>query len=68
MYTKDCLVTTLKKNEEIKGKIDEFKQFRELLLSELNNSFPEEHDAYVKIKQAEEQNEREQNEIEAKKK
>ena len=55
LYTKDCLITTLKKNEEIKGKIDTFKQFRELLLDELNKNFPEEHEAYVKIKQADEQ-------------
>ena len=55
MYTKDCLITTLKKNEEIKGKIDTFKQFREILLDELNKNFPEEHDAYMKIKQADEQ-------------
>ena len=68
LYTKDCLVTTLKKNEEIKGKIDGFKQFRDLLLDELNKNFPDEHDAYIKIKQAEEQNEREQNEAESSKK
>lgn len=44
---------TLKKNEEIKGKIVTFKTFRDLLLEELNKSFPEEYDAYVKIRQAE---------------
>lgn len=51
MYTKDCLLKTLRKNEEIKGKIVTFKTFRELLLEELNKNFPEEYDAYMKNRQ-----------------
>ena len=53
LYTKDCLMKTLKKNEEIKGKIVTLKTFRDLLLEELNRNFPEDYDAYVKIRQAE---------------
>lgn len=44
---------TLKKNEEIKGKIVTLKTFRDLLLEELNKNFPEDYDAYVRIRQAE---------------
>ena len=51
LYTKDCLLKTLRKNEEIKGKIVTFKTFRELLLEELNKNFPEEYDAYMKNRQ-----------------
>ena len=43
---------TLKKNEEIKGKIVTFSSFRELLLGELNKNFPTEYDEYVKIRQS----------------
>ena len=42
---------TLKKNEEIKGKIVTFSSFREMLLGELNKNFPEEYEDYVKIRQ-----------------
>jgi hypothetical protein len=41
---------TLKKNEEIKGKIVTFNSFRELLLDEFNKNFPEEYNDYVKIR------------------
>ena len=51
LYTKDCLMKTLKKNEEIKGKIVTFSSFRELLLDELNKNFPEEYQNYNKIRQ-----------------
>lgn len=44
---------TLVKNEEIKGKIVTFKTFRELLLEELGKSFPEEYDAYMKLRASE---------------
>lgn len=44
---------TLKKNEEIKGKIVTFSSFREMLLGELNKNFPEEYEDYVKIRQPE---------------
>ncbi len=41
---------TLKKNEEIKGKIVTFNSFRELLLNEFNKNFPNEYEDYVKIR------------------
>ena len=41
---------TLKKNEEIKGKIVTFNSFRELLLEEFNKNFPEEFSDYAKIR------------------
>jgi hypothetical protein len=44
---------TLKKNEEIKGKIVTFKTFREQLLEELNKSFPDEYKEYAKIREEE---------------
>ena len=44
---------TLKKNEEIKGKIVTFKAFRELLLGELNKNFPDEYEAYTKFRENE---------------
>ena len=46
LYTKDFLMKTLEKNEEIKGKTVTFKTFREELLDELKKNFPEEYDAY----------------------
>ena len=51
LYTKDCLMQTLKKNEEVKGKIDTFKSFRESLLDEMGKTFPEEFKAYMKVRQ-----------------
>jgi hypothetical protein len=53
LYTKDCLLKTLRKNEEIKGKIVTFKTFRDTILDELNKNFPEEYDAYMKTRQSE---------------
>lgn len=50
LYTKDCLMKTLRKNEEIKGKIVTFNSFRELLLEEFNKNFPEEFCDYAKIR------------------
>ncbi len=41
---------TLKKNEEIKGKIVTFNSFREMLLSEFNKNFPDEYEDYVKLR------------------
>lgn len=65
MYTKDCLLKTLRKNEEIKGKIVTFKTFRELLLDELNKNFPEEYDAYIKNRQTTETASANLNQVEA---
>jgi mediator of RNA polymerase II transcription subunit 10 len=53
IYTKDCLMKTLQKNEEVKGKIDTFKKFRELLLDEIGKNFPEEYESYTKIRNLE---------------
>ena len=53
MYTKDCLLQTLKKNEEIKGKIVTFKTFREQLLDDLSRSFPDEYKEYTKLREEE---------------
>ncbi|KAJ8302696.1 hypothetical protein KUTeg_019092 [Tegillarca granosa] len=40
LYTKDCLEKALVKNEQVKGKIDNFKRFKGMLLVELEKSFP----------------------------
>jgi mediator of RNA polymerase II transcription subunit 10 len=48
LYTKDCLIKTLKKNEEVKGKIVAFDSFRSKLIDELKVKFPHEYEAYVK--------------------
>ena len=53
LYTKDCLMKTLKKNEEIKGKIVTFKSFREQLLEDFSKSFPEEYQEYSRIREQE---------------
>jgi len=39
LYTKDCLLKTLRKNEEIKGKIVTFKTFRDTILDEKEKVF-----------------------------
>jgi mediator of RNA polymerase II transcription subunit 10 len=44
---------TLHKNEEVKGKIDTFKKFREHLLDEIGKNFPEEYESYTKIRNLE---------------
>ena len=47
------MLKTLRKNEEIKGKIVTFKTFRDTILDELNKNFPEEYDVYMKTRQSE---------------
>ncbi len=47
---------TLRKNEEVKGKIVTFKTFREQLLDEMNKTFPEEYQQYMDAKQNENKN------------
>lgn len=59
------MLKTLRKNEEIKGKIVTFKTFRELLLDELNKNFPEEYDAYIKNRQTTETASANLNQVEA---
>lgn len=49
LYTRDCLMKTLKKNEEVKGKIVTLKTFREQLLEEMSKNFPEEYESYVTL-------------------
>ena len=51
---------TLKKNEEIKGKIVTFKTFREQLLSEMSKSFPDEYKEYTRIRDEEKREQQEQ--------
>lgn len=51
---------TLKKNEEIKGKIVTFKTFREQLLSEMSKSFPDEYKEYTRIREEEKRDQQEQ--------
>jgi hypothetical protein len=41
---------TLKKNEEIKGKIVAFNSFHDSLLNELEKNFPDEFQAYRKFR------------------
>ena len=53
LYTKDCLLKTLKKNEEIKGKIVTFKTFRDQLIDELGKNFPDEYKEYSRIREEE---------------
>ena len=47
------MLKTLKKNEEIKGKIVTFKTFREQLLYELSRNFPDEYKEYTKLREEE---------------
>ncbi len=42
---------TLKKNEEIKGKIVTFNNFHDSLLSELEKNFPDEFQSYRKLRE-----------------
>jgi hypothetical protein len=44
---------TLRKNEEVKGKIVTFKTFREQLLDEMKSTFPEEYQQYIDARQNE---------------
>lgn len=53
LYTKDCLIEALKKNEEIKGKIVTFGSFRDLLLNELEKEFQNEFKEYRKYRENE---------------
>ena len=50
LYTKDCLIETLKNNEEIKGKIVDFSDFRKLLLEELEKNFPKDYQVYKRYR------------------
>jgi len=47
---------TLRKNEEVKGKIVTFKTFREQLLDEMNKTFPEEYQQYMEARRNENKN------------
>ena len=41
LYTKDCLQKVLTKNEEVKGKIDAYKNFKTILQEELKKELPQ---------------------------
>merc|ERR1711973_420479 len=51
LYTKDCLEKALVKNEQVKGKIDAYKNFKSELTAELSKHFPKEMKEYKKIKE-----------------
>ncbi|KAK7114877.1 mediator of RNA polymerase II transcription subunit 10-like [Littorina saxatilis] len=46
LYTRDCLEKALTKNEQVKGKVDNLKKFKALLMVELNKVFPQEMNMY----------------------
>lgn len=46
LYTRDCLEKALAKNELVKGKVDNLKKFKALLMVELNKVFPTEMNMY----------------------
>lgn len=41
LYTKDCLERALSKNEQVKGKIEVYSQFRQELILDLGKIYPE---------------------------
>eukprot|EP00112_Aurelia_sp_Birch-Aquarium-sp1_P006522 Seg1719.7 transcript_id=Seg1719.7/GoldUCD/mRNA.D3Y31 product="Mediator of RNA polymerase II transcription subunit 10" protein_id=Seg1719.7/GoldUCD/D3Y31 len=41
LYTEDCLKRALNKNEEVKSKVDAYKNYRTSLTEELTKEFPE---------------------------
>lgn len=46
LYTKDCIEKALTKNEEVKGKIDAFRELKNNLMQELSTTFPTEVSMY----------------------
>ena len=50
LYTKDCLQKVKTKNEEIKGKIDAYKDFKNILEEELKKELPQTMDRHGKYK------------------
>ena len=50
LYTKDCLQKVVTKNEEIKGKIDAYKDFKNILEEELKKELPQTMDRHNKFK------------------
>ncbi|GFN80024.1 mediator of RNA polymerase ii transcription subunit 10 [Plakobranchus ocellatus] len=51
LYTKNCLEKALAKNERVKGKTDNLKRFKAMLLVELSKVFPSEMEMYRALKQ-----------------
>lgn len=45
-YTKDYMEKALIRNEEVKGKIENYKRFKDLLVEELSKVFPSEMNHY----------------------
>lgn len=65
VYTKLSMSTTMKKNEEVNGKIESYKKFKAHLLVEMNKYFPKEVDRYRAIRSEEdEEDEEEDDEVE----
>ncbi|KHJ40733.1 hypothetical protein D918_09175 [Trichuris suis] len=51
LYTRDCIERTVAKNKELNSKIDQYKKFRCMLLSELTEEFPKETIQYRTIRE-----------------
>lgn len=45
LYTKDCMDKAVNKNEEVRGKIDSYRKFKEHMLLEMYKTFPP-HEMY----------------------
>ena len=50
LYTKDCMEKALSKNEDVKGKIDNYRRFKSMLLTELTKVFPNELAKYRAVR------------------
>lgn len=50
LYTRDSMKSALAKNEEVNGKINEFKQFRDILLDEFKKNFTDDYEAYMRTR------------------
>ena len=53
LYTKDCLERALSKNEQVKGKIEVYHQFRKELLSQLGLIYPDLINYYKQVRKEE---------------
>lgn len=49
LYTKDSMKSVLVKNEQVNGKISQFKEFRSILLDEFKKDFADEYQEYIKV-------------------
>ena len=62
LYTKDCLTKAVKKNEEVKRKVESYKKLKANLLVELNGAFPKEVETYRAIRSVKTKTEKEDEE------